>query len=357
MKWVKRIALVLALAFLALTFVNASWIADAPKGRLKLMAHRGVMQQSGHKPVLSSAEGGLTDETCTAGRIEEPVHDYLENTLAGLQRADALAATYLQVDLAPTADGRFVLFHDWTLDCRTNGKGPIRSATLEQIEALDAGYGYSADGGKSFAFRGKGMGLIPTLEEALARFPTSPFVFNLNSKDPREGQMLAQALVKAGRDVEAIGDAFNADQAVLAPLRQRFPKAWAWSKDGVGACTGDYMLQGWLGLTPASCKHGTIMIPLNRQWAFAGWPNRLIQRMEAVGARVVLIGPYTEGAAPTGLDLPEQLGQVPASFNGVLWAEDIWSVGPALHPDINRRNPYEEKAVQEALAKRRKARD
>lgn len=349
MKWLKRIALVLAIAFLALTFVNASWLADAPRGRLKLMAHRGTMQQFGHK--------GLTDESCTAARIEPPVHDYLENTLAGLQRADALAATYLQVDLAPTADGHFVLFHDWTLDCRTDGKGPIRSATLEQLQALDAGYGYTDDGGRSHPFRGRGVGLIPTLEEALAAFPDAPFVFNLKSKDPREGQLLADALVRAGRDVEKIGDAFNADEAVLAPLRKRFPKAWAWSKDSVKACTKDYMVQGWLGLTPASCRNGTIMIPLNRQWAFAGWPNRLIQRMEAVGARVMLIGPYDDDAAPIGLDLPEQLGQVPASFNGVLWAEDIWTIGPALHPDINRRNPREEKALQAALEKRRKARE
>lgn len=348
MKWVKRIALVLAVSFLALTFVNASWLADAPKGRLKLMAHRGVMQQFDSK--------GLSDQTCSASHIEEPVHDYLENTLFGLQQADALTAAYLQVDVAPSADGHLVLFHDWTLDCRTNGKGEIRKASLDQIKALDAGYGYTADGGKTFPLRGKGLGLIPTLEEALVAFPTQPFVFNLKSKDPREGQLLADALVKAGRDVEAIGDAFNADEALLAPIRKRFPKAWAWSKTSAKACTRDYLLQGWLGLTPASCKDGTIIIPLNGQWAFAGWPNRLMQRMESVGARVMLIGPYSGDAAPMGLDLPEQLGQVPASFTGVVWVKDIWVIGPALHPASDRRNAREKEETAALIEKRREKR-
>ncbi len=346
--WIKRVALVLAIAFLALSFVNASWLADSPRGYAKLMAHRGTMQQFSHQ--------GLGDKDCTARRIEVPVHDYLENTLAGLQKADALSATYLQVDLAPSADGHFVLFHDWTLDCRTDGKGEVRKATLAQLKALDAGYGYSADQGKTWPFRGKGVGLIPTLEEALALFPSSPFVFNLKSKDPREGQMLADALIAAGRDVEKVGDVFNADEAVLPPLRQRFPRAWAFSKESVKACTSAYLLQGWLGLTPESCRNGTIMVPVNRQWAFAGWPNRMIQRMQAVGAQVVVIGPHGSDA-PMGLDLPEQLGQVPASFNGVIWIDDIWTIGPALHPDINRRNPREEKELQDALQRRRSARE
>jgi hypothetical protein len=32
----------------------------------------------------------------------------------------------------------------------------------------------------------------------------------------------------------------------------------------------------------------------------------------------------------TGIEQPEQLGDVPRDFRGYLWVEDIWNVGPAL---------------------------
>ncbi len=34
--------------------------------------------------------------------------------------------------------------------------------------------------------------------------------------------------------------------------------------------------------------------------------------------------------APVGIERPEQLNEVPRSFRGYLWVEDIYNVGPAL---------------------------
>ncbi len=58
----------------------------------------------------------------------------------------------VEIDVAPTKDGKMVLFHDWTVDCRTNGKGETRDLTLAELKALDIGYGYTADGGKTYPF-------------------------------------------------------------------------------------------------------------------------------------------------------------------------------------------------------------
>ena len=199
LKRVKRIALILAIAFLVMTVINASWLAAAPTGYARLLAHRGTMQQFNHS--------ALKSEDCTATRIESPVHDYLENTVPGLLMADGLGAYMIEVDIAPTADGRIALFHDHALNCRTNGTGEVRSATLAQLKALDAGFGYTADGGKSFPLRGK-VGYIPSLEEALIAVPTVPLLYNLKGKDPHEAEQLITALKAAGRDVVKIGDAF-----------------------------------------------------------------------------------------------------------------------------------------------------
>ena len=347
-RWAKRLALVLALAFLGMSVLNASWLAPAPRGYVKLIAQRGTMQQFSHKD--------LGPRDCTATRIEPPVHDYLENTLPGLSQAARLGAQAIAVTVAPTADGQIVLFHDWTLNCRTDGKGEVRKATLAQSKALDAGYGYSADGGKTFPLRGTGRGAIPTLREALALLPEKPLIYTLKSRDPREADLLIAALNAAGRKVEQIGDGFVTDAALLPRLRRAYPNAWAFSPQGVKACTKDYLVQGWLGLTPESCRNGTLFVPLNYQWAFAGWPNRTIARMQAVGARIVITGDRGKGL-PMGLDLPEQLGKVPAGFNGYLLVDDIYTIGPALRPAYNRRRPPEEAALARALEARRAARD
>src|SRR5262245_61162957 len=158
--WLGRVALVLAVAFLLLTFVNASWLASKPVGTIKLIAHRGVHQLFDHH--------GLTDADCTATRIEPPVHNYLENTTRSMEKAVEMGADMVELDIAPTADGQIAIFHDWTVDCRTNGKGDTRSRTLAELQSLDPGYGYTADGGKSFPLRGMGKDRIPSLQEALA---------------------------------------------------------------------------------------------------------------------------------------------------------------------------------------------
>jgi len=343
--WLKWAAFALAVVILVLTIVNASWLAGAPAGGIKLIAHRGVSQLYDHD--------GLTRDSCTAVRIEPPVHDYLENTARSLEAARRLGADMVEVDIAPTADGKIAVFHDWTVDCRTEGKGETRAQTMAQLKALDPGFGYTADGGKSFPLRGRQRGSIPMLEEVLAALPNTPILFNFKSKDPTEADRLAAALEASFRDVEKRHDAFYGAQGPVDRIRKIHPKAWAFSMDEVKRCTKDYVKFGWSGHIPESCQNGTIMIPLNYQWAFWGWPNRLQNRMAAAGARVIVIGPYGQGGAGTGLTLPEQLGQVPASLKGYLWIEDFWTVGPAFRPSRDFRTEAQQKAADAGLKRRR----
>jgi len=341
--WLGRAALFLAVAILLLTFVNASWLAPRPVGGVKLVAHRGVYQLYDHK-------GGR--DRCTADLIEQPVHDIQENTTRSMQTAARLGADMVEIDIAPTADGRIAVFHDWIVDCRTEGQGDTRSKTLAELQALDIGHGYSADGGKSFPFRGKRKDRLPSLEEALAALPNTPILFNFKSKDPYEADLLAAALDAARRPGAERRDAYYGAAGPVERIRKLQPKAWAWSTEGAKACTTDYLAYGWTSIVPESCRNGVIMVPLNYQWAFWGWPNRLIQRMDSVGARVVVIGPRGSDAG-TGLTLPEQLGKIPASFNGYIWVEDIWTVGPALRPSRDFRSQAQIDAAEAGLKRRR----
>jgi glycerophosphoryl diester phosphodiesterase len=320
----KRVLAFIVLILVALSLLNASWLAPEPEGEPKLIAHRGVYH-------LYDKRAAVGRDTCTARFIHPPEHEVFENTIASIRMAAGLGGDLVEIDVAPTRDGRMVLFHDWTVDCRTNGKGETRDLTLAELKALDIGYGYTADGGKSFPLRGKGVGQMPTVEEALAALPSRPLLFNFKSKNPKEADQLFAILKASGRDYQALGDAFYGAKAPVDRIRQLAPKNWAFSiKEEAQQCTKDYVAYGWTGIVPESCGNGVLAIPLNYQWLMWGWPNRLIARMDSVGARVMVFGPHESGKSNEGLTDVHQLGEIPASFNGYIWVEDIWSIGPAL---------------------------
>ena len=99
-------------------------------------------------------------------------------------------------------------------------------------------------------------------------------------------------------------------------------------------------------------------IPIDGQFLFWGWPDRLIARMEKAGGRVLVVAPGDSvDGVPQGLVLPEQLGRIPASFNGYIWVDDIWTVGPSLRPSTERRTREEQLAAQAGITRRRERLD
>jgi glycerophosphoryl diester phosphodiesterase len=321
----RRITLVFAGAALAgLTLLNASWLAPEPKGKPKIISHRGVYH-------LYDKRKAFGRDTCTAQYSYPPKHAVFENTPASMQRAVALGADLVEIDVAPTKDGKMVLFHDWTVDCRTNGKGETRDLTLAELKALDIGYGYTADGGKTFPLRGKGVGMMPTVEEGIAALANHPILFNFKSKDAGEADQLFAIIKASGRDYEKMGDAFYGAQRPVDRIRQLAPKNWAFTLKGEAKqCTQDYVLTGWTGIIPQSCVGSVLAVPVNYRWAFWGWPNRLIARMESVGAKVIIFGPFERGKSNEGIHTAEDLDSIPKSFNGYIWVEDMEQIGVAL---------------------------
>lgn len=116
-----------------------------------------------------------------------------ENSLFAFERATALGVDMLEMDLHLSADGELVVIHDSTLDRTTNGQGPVAALDLDQLQALDAGYRWTADGGQSYPYRGQGV-RIPTFDEVLARFPTTPKVIEIKVPDAGMEARLCDAL-------------------------------------------------------------------------------------------------------------------------------------------------------------------
>jgi glycerophosphoryl diester phosphodiesterase len=82
-----------------------------------------------------------------------------ENTLAGIAKAKALGASWIEFDVKLTEDGHAILFHDDGLERTTDGQGLVAATTLAALRRLDAGSWFHA------SFRGE---RVPTFEEALA---------------------------------------------------------------------------------------------------------------------------------------------------------------------------------------------
>ena len=93
-----------------------------------------------------------------------------ENTLAAFEIAVALGYSYLETDAHVTRDGVLVAFHDERLDRVTDRTGAIAELGIVEVEAADAGYTFSPDGGGSFPFRARDI-RVPRLEQILVRWP------------------------------------------------------------------------------------------------------------------------------------------------------------------------------------------
>jgi Glycerophosphoryl diester phosphodiesterase len=82
-----------------------------------------------------------------------------ENTLVSFERAIALGADMIELDVQLTRDGEVVVFHDEKLTRCMNGKGRITDYTLAELKKLDAGIWFNKE------YEGT---RIPTLAEVLS---------------------------------------------------------------------------------------------------------------------------------------------------------------------------------------------
>jgi glycerophosphoryl diester phosphodiesterase len=84
-----------------------------------------------------------------------------QNTLAAFERAAALGADGVELDVRLSSDAVPVVIHDATVDATTDGSGRVAAMTLARLKRLDAGAWFDP------AFAGE---RIPTLEEVLEAF-------------------------------------------------------------------------------------------------------------------------------------------------------------------------------------------
>ncbi len=309
------IGVLMLIAFMYLN--NSSLFTKASDEAPTLLAHRGLAQ--------TFPMEGIANDTCTAERIYEPEHPYLENTIPSMEAAFKAGADIVELDVQPTTDGEFAVFHDWTLECRTDGEGVTREHTMEELKRLDIGYGYTADNGETYPFRSKGVGLMPTLHEVLTHFPEQAFLIHMKSDDPQEGEQLAQHLSKLSDNRLEHISVYGGDQPIAA-LKEKLPEMRVMSMDTMKSCMIPYLSLGWTGYIPAACENTQIHLPEKYASWIWGWPHKFVNRMESVDTNVVIVA--GDGGWSQGFDTKEDLERLPSNYSGQIWTNRIDTIAP-----------------------------
>jgi glycerophosphoryl diester phosphodiesterase len=137
-----------------------------------------------------------------------------ENTLPSFDLALEQGAEALELDVRLDADGVPVVLHDPTVDRTTNGNGAIGALSAKAISGLDAGARFTADGGRTFPYRGQSVG-IPTLAQVLGRYPSTPLLVELKTVEAAEP--VQDALAHAGAERRVVVASFH--DGAVAPYR------------------------------------------------------------------------------------------------------------------------------------------
>jgi glycerophosphoryl diester phosphodiesterase len=218
---------------------------------------------------------------CTA-TIASPTHPFLENTLPSIREAFRVGATMVEVDIHRTSDGHLVVFHDYRLECRTNGTGATNSRPLAYLKRLDVGYGYSVAG--RFPFRGKGVGMMPTLAQVLDAFPDRRFLIDEKDGATRTARLLGRELRRRPpsqrRRLFFWGHREHFEQVASQAPGVRF----FGNRREVKRCVRDFAKQLFLGELPDACRNRIIGLPYGYLAFAPGWPNRLLRKVRAAGA-------------------------------------------------------------------------
>ena len=229
----------------------------------------------------------------------------------------------------PTIDSHFVVFHDWTLDCRTDGRGVTREHTLAELKALDIGYGYTPDGGKTYPFRGKGIGLMPSLSEVLTAFPQKAFLINVKSNDADEGAQLADMLAQLPSERLDRIMVYGGDQPIQA-LRRRLPRLRTMSRETLKSCYLRYVAAGWSGYVPHPCRNTLLLVPTNVAPWLWGWPHVFQRRLARYDTLIYAVAPYNGGEFSSGINSLDQLNLLPKNYAGGIWTDRVDIIGKLL---------------------------
>ena len=92
--------------------------------------------------IIKNPKSNLNNDDCTASRIFQPEHAFLENTLESIEAAFHYGAKVVEIDVHPTSDGEFADVDASALKSALaylKGEIAISADPLPEIEAFEEG--------------------------------------------------------------------------------------------------------------------------------------------------------------------------------------------------------------------------
>ena len=272
------IILLIAALLMVFTVFQASWLADKPVGKPKLIADHAADPVRDAAGCVASANSGY------GGAAVGP-------DIAALQVAAGIGADAIRVTTQMT-------------NSALNVAPQFESACV-------------ADNARAPA----------SIKDAVAGL-TKPELF-WQVQGALAAKQLVASLPTPSIDVTGqnilIGDA-----AAVAFIESLQPAHAAFSIAGARKCASDYHVSGMWGSVPESCNNGTMLLTLDDiGYSLWGWPNRFLARMKAANVRLIIAEDVVDGQIK-GLTDVTQYGDIANSYNGYIWVDNIEELGPAL---------------------------
>jgi len=133
-----------------------------------------------------------------------------ENTLYAFENAAYLGVDVLEMDVHSTKDDVIIVMHDRTVDRTTNGTGLIQEFSLDELQALDAGYDWTRDDGATYPFRNQGI-VVPTLEDIFVSLPDKTMNIEIKQSQPSIIQPLCEMIRFHGMTEQVLVASFDMD--------------------------------------------------------------------------------------------------------------------------------------------------
>ena len=296
--------IIIALSVLV-AYLAWCWSSLEPARMGSIAAYRGGGQ------LLDYNKLALTE--CSATSMISSESSYIENTINSLDRAVDIGVDILHINVRHTKDGEFVVFHDQTLDCATNGSGDVGASDSTEITQLDAAYKFTGDGGETYPFRGLGHE-VSLLKTVLDRYPGSRIWINLkgNKKSTYKAikRYLSPYKARHSSILLIINDKarpyFNRDMPTIRSI----------SFESTKSCVFKYMLFGWSSVFPSECVGVPIMLPPKYVKYIWGYPNKFASQAQKHGSEVFLWAKHTNLESHS-LYLRDGIGLVTGDLVGI----------------------------------------
>lgn len=309
----KLYVMIILLLLSGLWLNNTSWLVQGVKDQQpRFLSHRGVHQ--------TYAGSDRSNSSCSANPVNVSNHTYIENTVVSMRAAFEHGADVVELDIHLTTDNVFAVFHDWRLECRTDGTGVTEEKSYDYLQSLDIAYGYTVDG-VNFPLRGSGVGKMPSLTRVFDEFPDRQFLLNFKSKRTEEGAHLAKLLENENYRKQVFGVYGGSIPTSVAITRT--PGLRGFDRSSLKACLKRYALFGWTGWIPSNCSNTIVAIPVDYAKFLWGWPHKFTERMGKANTAVILWAPYDGSGFSSGFDSEESMKDVPDYFSGYIWTNKI----------------------------------